>query len=811
MSDTDRPAQDVSGASAPAEAASEPESPRRQLGWVRDSTRGAGRRRVVVSSRMTNALGPPPTPKPARPSRRFWSAANEESKDAEPPRRPDRNGMKPRPVPPVSSVSFPLPEAPDWPRPKAVRAPRKPGPKVQPDLVGMQQLQGKHLGDRYVRVCRLQSDEFERAGPGHLVATDESLEAPGTAGHAYSQTKRALIGAPLSSADAAHQGLSKLKALAVLSSNALSSVAYATEELLRILILAGIGALTYSLNIGAAIVALLIVVGVSYRQTIKAYPQGGGAYIVAKENLGECPALVAGGALLIDYTLTVAVSISAAVAAVISAVPELHSYRVALGVTFIVLVSALNLRGGRESGTIFAVPTYLFIAGILAMIAIGLVRNAMDGFTVHEPAGEAAAVSGSLGLFLILRAFSAGCAALTGVEAISDGVPAVKPPAWKHARTTLSVTIAILAVTFAGITFLAHQYSAMPIAAANPAYETVVSQIARSVLWGESPAYYSLQFATMAILLLAANSAYSGFPRLVSFLARDSYLPRQFTFRGDRLAFSTGVILLAIFSSLVLAIFQGETERLIPLYAVGVFTAFTLSQAGMVMRWWRRREPGWRQGLAINLAGALATGVVAIVIAVTQFTRGAWIVILLIPLLILGMRAIHRHYATSASALATQTPLDPNDILHTVVVPIAAVNRVARQTLAYARSISDNVTAVHITDDEATIEQMRQAWNALGTDIPLVIIESPYRSLVGPLLAYVDEIDRQQPDDTLTVVLPEYMARHWWEQMLHNQMALRIKAALLFRPGTVVTSVPYHLERPHETPPARPPVRLIRH
>jgi len=814
MSDTDRPPPEAITASAPTEAGSESEQPRRGVGWVRDSTRGAGRRRVVVSSRMTNALGPPPAPKPARAGRRLWPTGKEAGEvkvQADPRQKPERNGLKTRPLPPAPpSAPFPAAEAAAGPRGKVIRAPRKPGPKVQPDFVGKQQLQGKHLGDRYVRVCRLQSDDFERAGPGHLVATEESLEARGTVGRAYSRTKRVLIGAPLSTAEAAHQRLSKVKALAVLSSDALSSVAYATEEILRVLILAGVGALAYSLHIGAAIVALLLIVGVSYRQTIKAYPTGGGAYIVAKDNLGELPALTAGGALLIDYILTVAVSISAAVAAVISAVPELHSHRVALGLTFIVLVSVLNLRGVRESGTIFSIPTYLFIVGIFAMIAIGLVRNALDGFPVHEPAGEAAAVSGSLGLFLILRAFSSGCAALTGVEAISDGVPAFKPPEWKNARTTLTVMIALLAVTFAGITFLAHQYGAMPIAAANPAYETVVSQIARSVLWGESPAYYYIQFATMAILVLAANTAYSDFPRLAYFLARDNYMPRQFTFRGDRLAFSTGIVVLGIFASLVLAIFQGETERLIPLYAVGVFTSFTLSQAGMVMRWWRLREPGWRPGLAINLAGAVATGVVAVVIAVTKFTHGAWIVILLIPLLILGMRAIHRHYAMAAGELATQTPLDPNDILHTVIVPIASVNRVARQTLAYARSISANVTAVHIIDDEAEIEAMRHAWTELGTDVPLVIIESPYRSLVGPLLAYVDEIDRQQPDDTLTVVLPEYIARHWWEQILHNQTALRIKAALLFRPGTVVTSVPYHLERPDFSYPAPPPVRLTR-
>ena len=692
-------------------------------------------------------------------------------------------------------------------RPKVVRAPRKEGPKLQADLVGKQSLQGQHLGDRHVRVCRVQGDDFQRAGPGHLIATEEATEARGNVGKAFGRVKRTLIGAPLTTAAAAHERLTKVKALAVLSSDALSSVAYATEEILRVLVLAGVGALSLSLPIGAAIVVLLVVVGVSYRQTIKAYPRGGGAYIVAKDNLGEVPALVAGGALLIDYVLTVAVSIAAAVAAVVSALPAWHDHRIALGLGFIALVTVLNLRGIRESGTIFAVPTYLFIVGVFGLLLVGFVRNAADGFAVREPVlvGEAAATSGALGVFLILRAFSSGCAALTGVEAISDGVPAFKAPEWKNARVTLTAMIGILAVTFSGITFLAHQYGAVPIEAANPEYETVISQIARAVLWGESPAYYYIQLATMGILVLAANTAYSDFPRLAYFLARDRYMPRQFTFRGDRLAYTTGIVVLGLLSGVVLALFRGETERLIPLYAVGVFTSFTLSQAGMVVRWRRLREPGWRQGLPLNAAGAIATGLVAIVIGVTKFVHGAWIVIVLILLLIGAMRAIHKHYDRAAGELAAQTPLDPEEIRHTVIVPIAHVNRVARQTLAYARSISDNVTAIHITDEEAEIERLRDEWRELGTDVPLVIIESPYRALVGPLLSYLDEVDKQRPDDTLTVVLAEFVARHWWEQLLHNQTALRLKAALLFRPGVVVTSVPYHLERPRAKGAARPP------
>lgn len=680
--------------------------------------------------------------------------------------------------------------------PKVVKPPKKSGPKAQPDLVGYQQLQGSHPGDRYVRVVRQQSDDFQRVGPGHLVATEEAIKARGGVGRIFGKVKRRVIGAPLSTSMAAHERLTKVKALAVLSSDALSSVAYATEEMLRILLLAGLSALTLSLPITGAIIVLIAVVGFSYRQTIKAYPHGGGAYLVSKDNLGVLPALTAGAALLLDYILTVAVSISSAVAAMVSAFPSLHSNRVLLGCGFVLLVTLVNLRGIRESGSIFSVPTYLFLVGILAMIAVGFVRNAATGFEVHETQVEAMKTTAqSVTVFLVLRAFASGCSAMTGIEAISDGVPAFQKPEWKNARTTLTVMVSILIVLFAGISFLAHQYGSVPMEANDPGYQTVVSQIAKDVFGGTNAAYYYIQFATMAILVLAANTAYSDFPRLAYFLARDSYMPRQYTYRGDRLAYSTGILTLGILSAILIIVFQGETEKLIPLYAFGVFLSFTLSQSGMVQRWRRLKEEGWQHGMLINGFGAVCTFIVTIVVAVTKFTHGAWIVIVLIPVLVLCFKAIHRHYERARTELQAQTPLDPNDIKHTVIVPIAAINRVAKQTLAYARSISDNVTAIHITDDEEEIEAMRAKWNELGTDMPLVIIESPYRSLIGPLLSYIDEIDKQRPDDTITVVLPEFVARHWWEQILHNQSAFRIKAALLFRPGTVVTSVPYHLER----------------
>ncbi|MGD9712477.1 MAG: APC family permease [Thermomicrobiales bacterium] len=675
---------------------------------------------------------------------------------------------------------------------------RRPESRLQSDLAGHQEFKGSHIGDRYVRVVRQTTEDFDRAGPGHLVATEEADEARGGVGKAYSRVKRVVIGAPLATAQAAHERLTNAKALAVLSSDALSSVAYATEEILRVLLVtAGVAAMVKVLPIGAAIVTLLLIVGVSYRQTIKAYPHGGGAYSVAKDNLGELPALTAAGALLVSYVLTVSVSIAAAVAAIESALPEIHDYRVVLGVALILLVTMLNLRGIRESGQIFAIPTYLFLIGVFAMLGLGFVRNALDGFERTPPPAEASSLAGTgaLTALVLMRAFSSGGAALTGVEAISNGVPVFRPVEWKNARLTLTIMIVILAITFAGITFLSYQYGTYPMDADQGDYQTVVSQIAREVFGGTNAAYYYIQFATTAILVLAANTAYADFPRLSYIVAKDGYLPRQLTFRGDRLSFSTGIVALGIFGALVLVIFRGETENIIPLYAIGVFASFTLSQAGMCWRWLKRQEEGWVPGFVINIVGAIATGLVAIIAGVTKFQEGAWIVMVMVPLLVLMMLRIHKHYELAKRELAVLTPLDPADIHHTVIVPIANLNRVARQTLAYARSISENVTALHISDDEESIEKVKEEWGNLGTDIQLLIIESPYRSLIGPLLSYLDEVNVQRPGDTVTVVLPEFIARHWWEHLLHNQSALRIKAALLFRPGTVVTSVPYHLER----------------
>lgn len=651
---------------------------------------------------------------------------------------------------------------------------------------------GSHPGDQFVRIARHRS--FRKLGAGRY----EMRGAPrltGLAG-AYSRIKRLMIGEPLATAAAGHERLTKVKALAVLSSDALSSVAYATEEIMRVLLLAGTAALSASLSIGLVLVFLLFVVGFSYRQTIKAYPTGGGSYIVAKDNLGTLPGLTAAGSLLISYTLTVAVSVAAGVKALASAYPSLDSLSAEIGVGVIVLITLINLRGIRESGTIFMLPTYVFLACMAALLGWGLVRF---GF---GPPGEPPTVQSAvepLTLFLMLRAFASGGAALTGVEAISDGVPAFKPPEWINAQKTLTAMVVILAITFSGITYLANRMAIVPgVPVAGQDAETVVSQIARGV-FGDSLFYYVVQYATFLILFLAANTAYSDFPRLAYFLGRDRFLPHQFTFRGDRLAYSVGIVVLGIASSVVLWSFGGSISRLIPLYAFGVFSAFTLSQTGMVARWWRRREPGWQRSIVFNGVGALATFVVLLIVATTKFLDGAWMVVVLLPLEVLLFRGIHAHYTQAATELAAETPIDPTEITHQVIVPISSLNQVALQTLAYARSIArgadDVVSAVHITDDPATAEALQEQWEEWQCGVQLTIIESPYRSLVGPLLAYIDAMHAQHPGKTLTVVLPEMVPAHWWEQILHNQTALRLKAALLFRPGIVVADVPYHLRR----------------
>ncbi len=609
--------------------------------------------------------------------------------------------------------------------------------------------------------------------------------------------RRLLIGDPLSTAQAIHERLTKVKALAVFASDALSSTAYATEEIMLVLILAGSQAIHLAWPLALAIATLLVIVAFSYEQTIHAYPTGGGAYIVTHENLGELPGLTAAAALLTDYVLTVAVSVSAGVAALTSAYPPLYPYRVPLALFFIGLIMLLNLRGIRESGTIFAIPTYMFIAIMLTMLGAGLYRWYVlktTGVPLPMPPRIQYEAQQGLTLFLILRAFSSGCAALTGVEAISDGIPAFKPPEAKNAAQTLIAMASLLITMFLGITFLSYQFGIVP---NEMTHETLVSQLGRFIFGDGSVMYYLLQAATMLILILAANTSFSDFPRLSSILARDRYMPTQFGNIGDRLVFSNGIITLGLLSSLLVVIFQGETTRLIPLYAVGVFLSFTLSQSGMVRRWFKLRTPGWQVKAMINGIGAFATGVVFLVFAATKFIYGAWMVLLWIPIFISFFLAVHRHYQDVARQLSLESTGSPPPIRrHRVILPIGDVHRGVLVALNYALSISDDVTAVYVETDPAKTEKILKKWEAWGNGVRLEVLPSPYRSLVRPLVRYVTRIDdRRRRDQVVTIVLPQFVPVKWWHRLLHNQTAILIHAAFLFRREVMVTDVPFHLHQ----------------
>lgn len=610
-------------------------------------------------------------------------------------------------------------------------------------------------------------------------------------GLALSSVKQILVGRPIPSHLAHHERLSKTTGLAVLSSDALSSVAYATEEIVRTLILAGAAALWWTTPIGFVIAGLLLVVAFSYRQTIHAYPSGGGAYVVAKENLGDLAGLVAAGALLIDYILTVAVSIAAGVAAVTSAFPQWHVNRVEWCLAFLALIAVGNLRGVRESGRIFAVPTYFFLAMMLGLIAAGIWRWA-TGDVVSAPAEGAPMHAGTSALtaFLVLRAFANGCTAMTGVEAVSNGVPAFRPPEARNAAATLLAMAGLAVTLFLGITLLAQAYHVMP-----REDETVVSQLARSIFGGRGVPYYLVQSATMLILVLAANTAYSDFPRLASIVARDKYLPRQFMNQGDRLAFSNGIVVLSVLAGVLMVAFGGDTHALIPLYMIGVFVSFTLSQAGMVVRWRREGGLGWRRHAAVNAIGAALTFVVLLIVAVTKFGEGAWIILALIPVLVLHFRSVHRHYEGVAQQLSLKGWLPTGTRRNRVIVPISGVHRAVVEALEYARSLSPDVRAIFVDTDPRATEQVRLDWERWGQGVPLVVLDSPFRSLMEPLLEYVEEVIKENPWDFVTLVLPEFVPKKWWHHLLHNQRALLIKGALLFKQNLVVTSVPFHLRK----------------
>ena len=601
-----------------------------------------------------------------------------------------------------------------------------------------------------------------------------------------SLVKRWLVGAPMSLAQARHERLTKTVALAVFSSDALSSVAYATEEILLVLVLAGTAALHLTLPISFAIAGLLTVVAVSYQQTIYAYPSGGGSYIVARANLGATPGLVAAAALLIDYVLTVAVSVAAGVAALTSAFPGLGSHRVLLGVAFITMIAFANLRGVRESGRIFAVPTYLFIVTLSLVVGIGGVRwfwGDLPVLPVHHDAQAAAPLT----WFLVLRAFSSGCTALTGVEAISNGVPAFRPSEARNAAITMGWMAAILGALFLGISALA---SAMNL---TPSQEqTVVSQLARA-LFGNGLFYYLIQGSTVLILILAANTSFADFPRLSSLLARDRYAPRQFRTMGDRLVFSNGIVILAGAAALLIVLFRAETHALIPLYAVGVFISFTLSQSGMVRHWLVERSTGWQWRLIVNGVGAVVTAAVTLVIALTKFSHGAWIVVLLIPVMVLAFRAVYHHYEVVAAELSLNHLAEEPPVSNTVLVLVGDLHMGVIKALRYAQSLSPNPRAVFVEVDPSWTPRLEERWTKGGCGVPLIVLASPYRSMLGPLLQYIDRIIRQAPNSVVTIVIPEFVPRRWWQHLLHNQTALLVKGALLFRRGVVVVDVPFHL------------------
>jgi len=804
---------------------------------------------------------------------------------------------------------------------------------------------GRLIGDERVRWEVSRKSSFKRVGMGLLEAT-KVTQAPRTV---WDRLKRLLIGAPIATAQSEHERLTKFKALAVLSSDAISSVAYATDAILVALISAGVGSsnLWTIIPISVAIVGLLTIVVISYRQTIPAYPNGGGSYIVAKDNLGTLPGLIAAASLLIDYVLTVSVSISSGVLTLASYFAPLTPYALLIDVILVIIVTVVNLRGVRESGSIFALPTYLFISSALLMIAVGLIKS--FGIQHHPIIGQFDYIRATqpLTIFLVLKAFAAGCAAMTGVEAISNGVPAFKKPETRNAATTLTWMAVVLGTLFIGLTILTTSYHIEVSAGDNP---TVVAQIAAQVFTGPlsfmNPVFI---LATLFILTLAANTSYSDFPRLASLQARDNFMPHQFAFRGDRLAFSIGIVFLAVLASILIIVFNGDPTQLINLYAVGVFMSFTLSQGGMVRHWWklRREHKGWLRSLLINGLGALTTLTVALVIAITKFLEGAWIVVILIPILVLMFTAISHHYehvehrrtaflpihpkdihhrfivpvsdlnvltkhalayARSVSPAVTavhvavdgnkastlqaawaswqeglsqdeqvsldviepshrslirslldyfgkiqqypdeiltvilpevahsstlgrliynrtisglkaalyfhpdvvvtnvsqeqkagDVPIRPKDIKHRFIVPIAGLDRASVQSLAYARSISARVVAVHVAIDPHDVDEVHEAWERVRKHLQkeeetqLVVIESPYRSLARPLLAYIDTMRELHPKDILTVIFPEFVVAHWWEHILHNQTALRLKAALLTRPSIVVTNVPQHL------------------
>ena len=652
-------------------------------------------------------------------------------------------------------------------------------------------------------------------------AEDDELEATAKAGEGDSPSGRAayavrhlLIGPALRSTAIAEERMGRLLALAVLSPDALSSVAYGPEAMMAILVLAGSSELRLSLPIGAALAVLMLSVGLGYRQVIRAYPHGGGSYIVASDSLGPRWGLLAGAGLIVDYILTVAVSVAAGVDAVTSAIPSLTSARLAIGLAVIVLLVAGNLRGVRDAGAAFAAPTYLFVFAIALIVIAGLIKAGSHGF--HPAPATPHRATEALGVLLVLRAFASGATAMTGIEVISNAVPVFRPPEAKHARQTLSVMLGLLISMFVGVVLVAHFDGATP-----GGSQTVLSEIAHNSV-GSGAAYGFVQVATALVLLVAANSAFNGFPRLLYFMARDSYVPRLFLRLGDRLAFSNGILVLAVPAAVIYVAFDGQTQPLIPLFAIGVFLAFTLAQSAMVVYWWRHRERRWRSALGTNLLGATLSALVVLIAATTKFTQGAWVVVVLVPLIVLACGRVHAHYERAREALTPRPDVgghkpsvrvapprlpsevsellaeaqdDPGEVHSFAVVPVAVLDLAALHALAYAVSLAQPVLALHVSATEEEAERFRNTWQAWGDHLPLEVVVSPYRATVEPLANYIAALHRQRPDVTLTLVVPEIVVAKRWQRILHNRTAARLRASLIACEGIVITTVPFHLSR----------------
>jgi amino acid transporter len=655
---------------------------------------------------------------------------------------------------------------------------------------------GYRPGDRYVRIIR--PPEFRRGKGGTYVATPEAVRPRTSAGRFYDTARRMLFGRPLETEADETERLSVATGLGVLASDNISSSAYATEEAMRVLALAGTSALLLTMPIALAITTVLAIVVLSQTQVIRTYPGGGGSYAVARNELGAVPGLVVASALLIDYVLTVAVSTAAGVEAIGSFVPAVYEHRVAWGIVLIAVLAIGNLRGIREAGIIFSAPTYVYLVAMGGLLLYGIARVVTGDVPAAAvpPTPFTTEATEALGVFLILRAFASGSVALTGAEAVANGTPSLRKPEARNGVITVLIMGTIFGSIFVAITFLASVIGVVP--DQNEA-ETLNSVLTRSLV-GTGPYYYLVQISTSVLLILAANTGFTGFPRLASVLADDRFMPRQFSFRGERLAFSTGIVALALIAAGVLSGFEGSVTALIPLYTIGVFLAFTLAQTGLVRRWYQRREHGWRPRIVLNGLGAFATSVTLVVVAVTKFAHGAWMVLVVLPLLVYLLLSIHRHYRSVADALTVEDLDEP--LARTepplVIVPVARLDRAALRALAFATAISPDARAVHVATSEESAIGFRRRWErwagkhiAGDREIALDVIESPFRALLQPLLRYIDRLAEHERRP-VTIVLAEYVPRRWWEFVLHSQTALRLKAALLFRPDTVVIDVPYH-------------------